>query len=114
MTSTSSNVKIPRIKYGKSSQLTNFILDSCENCHMTPYISDFIPVSLVETDENIKVADGNFVTTKQTGQVQIEMRDDNVESFIDTLYNVLFAPDLCNQLLYITKLMNLGHTYFFS
>ena len=36
---------------------------------MTPQISDFIPMSLEDTDKYIEVADGNYVTTKQKGQV---------------------------------------------
>ena len=32
---------------------------------MTPTISDFIPVSLVETDKYIKVADGHVVAAKK-------------------------------------------------
>ena len=31
------------VKYGDSSQLTNWILDSGETCHTTPEVSDFIP-----------------------------------------------------------------------
>ena len=34
------------VKYGDSSQLTNWILDLGEMCHITPEVSDFIPVSL--------------------------------------------------------------------
>ena len=62
----SSNVEIPRRNYGYRSQLTNWILDSGVTCHMTLEISYFIPVSLVETDKYIEVADGNFITAKQT------------------------------------------------
>ena len=71
--------------------LTNWILDSGSTCHTTPEISDFILGSLVETDKYIEVVDGNFVTAKQTGQVQIEMRDNNENPFISTLYNVPIA-----------------------
>ena len=39
----SSNDKRSSEKYGDSSQLTNFILDSGSTCHMTPEVSDFIP-----------------------------------------------------------------------
>ena len=56
--------EIPRINYGDSSQLTNFILDSGATCHMTPRILDFIPGFLVETDKYIKVSDGHFITEK--------------------------------------------------
>ena len=38
------------------------------------------------------------------------MRNDNGEPFISTLYNLLFAPDLCDQLFYIIMLMNAEHT----
>ena len=34
------------VKYGDSSQLTNWILDSGATCHMTPEDTDFIPGSL--------------------------------------------------------------------
>ena len=66
-----SNTESPRIYFGDSSQLTNWILDSGATCHMTPYIPDFILGLLLETDKYIKVADGNFFTVKQTGQFQI-------------------------------------------
>ena len=73
----SSNVKISRINYGDSSQLTNLILESSLTCHMTPDISDFIPGSLVETYKYIEVTYGHFITSKQTGELQIKMRDNN-------------------------------------
>ena len=38
------------------------------------------------------------------------MRENNGKTFIDTLYNVLLAPDLCDRLFTIFMLMNLGHT----
>ena len=72
-----SNARNPRIKYGYSSQLTNWILDSGATCHMTQKISVCIPGSLVETDKCNGVADGKFFTAKETVEVQIEMRDDN-------------------------------------
>ena len=91
------NAESPQRNYGDISQLTNWILDSGATCHRTPNISDFILGSLVETDEYIKVADEYFFTGKQTGEVQMKIRNDNGKSFIATLYNVLSAPDLCNQ-----------------
>ena len=51
-------------KYGDSSQLTNWILDSGATCHMTPEVSDFIPGSLEDTDKYIEVADRHHVTAK--------------------------------------------------
>ena len=57
------------IKYGDSSQLTNWILDSGATCHMIPEVSDFITASLEDTDKYIKLADGNHVMAKQKGQV---------------------------------------------
>ena len=92
----SSNAEIPRKYFRDISQLTNWILDSDDTCHMKPEISDFISGSLVETDNYIEVADGNFVTVKQKGEIKIKMRNDNENPFIATLYNVLFAPDLCD------------------
>ena len=62
-----SNAEGPTREFGYSSQLTNWILDSCATCHMTPDIFYFIPGSFMETDKYIEVADGNFVTEKQTG-----------------------------------------------
>ena len=38
------------------------------------------------------------------------MRDDNGKPFIDTLYNLLFAPDLCDKLFSVIMLMNSGYT----
>ena len=74
-------------------QPTNWILDLGVTCHMTPDILDFILDSLVQTDKYIEVSDGIFFTSKQTGEVQIEMRDNNGKPYITKLYNVLLAPD---------------------
>ena len=41
------------------------------------------------------------------------MFDDNRETFIATLYNVLLAPDLCERLFSNITLMNAGHTCLF-
>ena len=60
---------------------------------MTPEISDFIMGSLVETDKYIEVSDGNFVKSKQTGKVQIEMHDENGKLLFTTLCNLVLAPD---------------------
>ena len=38
------------------------------------------------------------------------MCDDNGRTFITSLYNVLLAPDLCDRLFSIFKLMNAGNT----
>ena len=101
-------------KYGDSSQLTNWILDSGAVCHMTPEISDFIPGSLEDTDKYIEVADRHHVKAKQKFQVQIQMCDDNRKTFIATLYNVLLAPYLCDRLFLIITLMNAGNTCLFQ
>ena len=60
----SNNAERPRINYGDSSQLTNWVLDSGTTFHMTPNISYYVPGSLVETDKYIEVSDGHFVTAK--------------------------------------------------
>ena len=49
----SSDDECKSVKYGDSSQLTNWILDSGATCHMTPEVSDFIPGSLDDTDKYI-------------------------------------------------------------
>ena len=92
--------------YGNSSQLTNCILDSGAMFHMTPEVTDFIPGSLEDTDKFIEVADGHHVTAKQKGSVLIQKFDNNGNTFFATLYNVLLAPDLCDRLFSIIKLMN--------
>ena len=99
--------------YGDSSQLTNWILDSGATFHMTPEVTDFIPGALEDTDKFIEVADGHHVTAKQKVSVRIQMFDDNGETFIATLYNVLLAPDLCDRLFSIMALMNAGHRCLF-
>ena len=68
---------------------------------------------LEDTDKFIEVADGHYVTAKQKGSVRIQMFDDNGETVIATLYNVLLAPYLCNRLFSIITLMNAGHTCLF-
>ena len=100
--------------YGDSSQLNNWILDSRATCHMTPEVTDFIPGSLEDTDKFIEVADGHHVTAKQKGSVRIQMCDDNGNTFVVTLYNVLLTLDLCDRLFSIILLMNAGHTCLFQ
>ena len=58
MAQMSSDDERKSVKYGDSSQLTNWILDLGARCHMTPEVSDFIPGSLKDTDKYIEVADG--------------------------------------------------------
>ena len=41
------------------------------------------------------------------------MFDDNRNTFVATLYNVLLAPDLCDRLFSVITLMNAGHTCLF-
>ena len=60
----------------------------------------------MEIDKYIEVSDVHFFTAKQTGEVQVEIYDKNVKPFIGTLYNVLFAPHLCNRLFSIITLMS--------
>ena len=110
----SGNDKCPSGNFGGILQLTNWILESEATCHMTPKISDFIPDSLKDKDEYIEVADRNYVTVKQKGQVRIKMCDNNGKTFIATLHNVLLAPDLYDGLFSIITLMNLGHTCLFQ
>ena len=74
----------------------------------------FIPGPLKHTDKHIEVADRHHVTAKQIGQVRIKTCDNNKDSFIATLHNVLLAPDLCDRLFSIVTLMNLGHTCLFQ
>ena len=71
-------------------------LYSGATCHMTPEISYFILGSLLETDKYIEDVDGHFVIAQETVEVQINICDNNVKSFIYTLYNVLLAPNLCD------------------
>ena len=66
----------------------------------------------METDKCIEVANGHLVTAKKTGQFQIEISDNNGKTSIDTLYNLLLAPDLCDLLFSIIMLMNSGYTCF--
>ena len=106
MTRMYSNAEIPTRNYGDSSKLTNQILDSGATCQMTSDISDCIPNSLMETNKYIEVAHENFVTEKQTGQFQIEMRDENGKSFIGKFYDILLELDLCDQLFSIIALIN--------
>ena len=81
---------------------------------MTPAVSDSIPGSLEDTNKYIEVVDRHHVTAKQKYQVQIQMCNDNGNTFIATLHNVLLAPDLCDKFFSIVMLMNVGHTYLFQ
>ena len=47
---------------------------------------------------------------KQKRQVGKIMCNDNGDTFITTLHNVILATDLCNRIFYINFLMDFGHT----
>ena len=110
----SGNDECPSGNSGDSSQLINWILDSGAPCHMKPEVSDFMPGLLEYTDKHIEVAYGHHVTIKQKGQLRIKMCDNNRDTFIATLHNVLLAPDLCDRIFSIITLMNFGHTCLFK
>ena len=80
---------------------------------MTPQVQDFIPGSLEDMYKHIEVLDGHHVTAKQKGQVQIKMYDNNRDTFITTLHNVLLAPDICDRLFSIITSINQGQTFLF-
>ena len=42
------------------------------------------------------------------------MCDNNVKTFVVTLYKVLLAPDLCDKFFSIITIMNAGHTCLFN
>ena len=63
--------------------------------------------------KHIEVADGHHTMAKQKGQVEIKMCNNNGDTPIATLHNIICAPDICDRLFYIITLMNLGHTCLF-
>ena len=65
---------------------------------MTPQVSYFIPGSLEDTDTYIEVADGHHVTVKQKGIIQTKMCDNNRDTCIATLHNMLLAPNIWDRL----------------
>ena len=104
----------PSRDFGDTVQLTNWILNSVTMWHMTPQVSNFISGSLEDTNKYIEVADGNHVMAQKKGQSRIKMCDDNGDTLITTLHNVLLATGLCGRLFYIIMLINLGHTCLFN
>ena len=110
----SDNDKCPSSNFGDSLQFTNWTLDSGATCHMMPEVQDFIPCPLDNTDKHIEVVDGHHVMGGKKGQVRIKMCNDNGDTFISTLNNLLLAPDLCNGLFFVIMLMNSGHTCLFQ
>ena len=109
----STNAESPRRNYGDILQLTNYILDSGATCQMTPEILGFILGLLVETYKYVQVADGNLVTVKKTGELQIKIRYDYGKPFVATLYNLLLTPYLCDQMCSVITPINMVHTYLF-
>ena len=114
MTRKSGSDECPGGSFDDSYQLTNWILDYGATCHIIPEVLYFIPLLLKYTYKYIEVADRNHVTEKQKKQVQIKMCNDNEDTFIATLHNVLLESDLRNRLFSTIMLMNLGHTCLFQ
>ena len=90
----SDNNECPIRDFSDSSQLINWVLDSGATCHMKPKVSGFIPGSLENTDKHVEVSYGNQVKTKQRGKSRINICDDNGDTFIATLHNILLESDL--------------------
>ena len=105
--------KMSSKKFGDNSQNTNSILESGASCHMKPQVQNFIPGLLEDANNYIEVADEHHIMAQQKGKVQINMFDDNRDTFIATFQNVLLAPDLCNRLYSIIRFMNQGQTFLF-
>ena len=80
---------------------------------MTPKVLEFIPGSLQDTYAHIEIADGHHVTAKQNILVRIKLYNNNSDTFIATLHNVLLAPDLCKRLFSIITLINPRRTCLF-
>ena len=80
---------------------------------MTKQVADFITGLLEYMVKNIEVADRHHVISKQKRKVRIKMCDNNRDTCIATLHNVLLAPDICDRLFSIITLMNLGHICLF-
>ena len=99
------NEECPCRDFGYSFQLTNWILDSIATCHMTPEFTYFIPGLLDDMDKHIEVADIHHVKAKQKVQVRIKMCYNNGDTCISKFHNQILAPDLCDRLFFITKLM---------
>ena len=76
--------------------------------------SYFIPGLLEHKNKHIEVADRDHVMTKQKGELQMKMCNNNGDPFIATLHKVLLAPDLCVRLFLIITLLNLGHICLFQ
>ena len=109
----SNNEKWHSGHFGDSSQLTNCISYSGATCHMTPEVSDYITGFLEDMHKYIEVADEHHVTAKQKGQVWLKMCDNNGDTFIATLHNVLLAPSLCYRLFSIIPFINSVHACLF-
>ena len=65
----------------------------------------FIPGYLEDMDIHIEVADRHHFTEKQKRTSTNKICDNNGDTFIATLHNVLLAPDLCNGLFSIIMLI---------
>ena len=64
MAQLSSDDERKSVKYGDSSQLTNWILNQGATCHITLEVTYFIPGSLEDTDKYIEVVDRHHVREK--------------------------------------------------
>ena len=68
----SSDDKRKNLKYGDSSQLTNWILDSEATYHMAPEVTDFIPGTLEDTDYTLKL--WTDITSRRNKKVKYEYK----------------------------------------
>ena len=72
----------------------------------------FYSIFLEYTDKHIEVSEWHNVTTNQKGQVQINIYDDNGDTFIATLHNVLLANRSIQQVIFHSYVNEFG-TYLF-
>ena len=85
---------------GSPSCILNWLCDTGASAHMTPRLDDLRNIELVDS-VNVQVADGYVVPITHSGDVILNMDDQNGVDFEVTLKRVFYVPGLTQRLLSI-------------
>ena len=78
---------------GDPANLNNYVPDSGASQHMTPRLADLVDLT-VGQNLGVALADGHLIRVTTTGNIKIQMLDDNGNNFTSILYNVMYVPGL--------------------
>ena len=110
----SRSIRDPNLEeLGNPANLNNYVPDSGASQHMTPRLDDLENIT-VGQNLGVALADGHLIHVTTTGNIRINMLDDNGNNFTGILYDVMYVPGLSRRLFSLTRFAEKGHNIMIS